>query len=257
MPNIRELLDKNKLVLYLIIIISAFGFFSVVHQEPRVSIKPITESKMTQLEKLARDNQELKERLSKLEPASPVKIIRAQQPSSNIYDLSVVDVLVDGSRIPFTKVYEDPTWIRPDYQPYWHSKPGIWSNIPDRIHNSYHRLFVTIGSNSLWDEALHDSGLVEIADKFKLPVYDDREENTVAIVALQHHITDIVMFKNQIVLLGTPTRTGVQIIAVDKRDLSSNASGEVLAQNTSQEYLLQLSTPDGYEIDYNTVTIPY
>ncbi|HWI55073.1 MAG TPA: hypothetical protein VNT57_05245, partial [Desulfobacteria bacterium] len=89
MPNFRDLLDKNKLILYLGIIIGAFGLFAMVHQEPRVSIKPVKESTMTQSEKLARDNQELRERLARLEPASPVKIIRAEQPVNNGSDAAV------------------------------------------------------------------------------------------------------------------------------------------------------------------------
>lgn len=257
MPNFRGLLDKNKLILYLLIIISSFALFSVVHQEPRVSIQPVKVEKMTQLERLARDNQELRQRLSKLEPASPVKIVRSEKSVVSSDDLPVVDVIAEGTRVPFKKVYENLSWVRADYQPYWYSKPGNWSSVPDRIHSSYHRLFATVGTNGLWNETLYDSGILEAADKFTLPVFDDNPSNTIAVVTFQHHITDVVVFNNQVVLMGTPMRTGLQVIAIDKRDLFNSGSGEVMTRNSSQEYLFQLSTPDGYELDYNNIVINY
>lgn len=257
MANFKDLLDKNKLILYLLIIISSFAVFSVVHQEPRVSIKPIKFEKMTQLERLARDNQDLKQRLSRLEPASPVKIVRSESPVGKSDDIPVFDVIAEGNRVPFKKVYENLSWVRADYQPYWYSKPGNWSSVPDRIHSAYHRLFATVGTNGLWNETLYDSGIVETADKFTLPVFDDNPANTIAVVAFQHHITDVVVFNNQVVLMGTPMRTGMQVIALDKRDLFGSGSGEVAASNNSREYLFQLSTPDGYELDYSTVMINY
>lgn len=256
MAKFKDLLDKNKLTLYLLIIITVFIIFTTSNQKPKVSIKPVKEDNMSQLEKLAKDNRDLRERLANLEPTTPVKIVRAEQ-VSDTDNIEVIDVLAEGTRLPFTTVYEDQAWIRPDYEPYWHSKPGLWSSIPDRIHSSYHHLFIATGTDGLWSEATHDSGIVEIEDKIKLPVYEDQPENTVAIIALQHQITDVLVFNNHIVLLGTPSRTGIQVLAFNKRDIINSISGEVFAQKNSQNYLFQLTTPDGYEVDYNNMMISY
>ncbi len=257
MSKIRNLLDQNKLVLYLLIIIVAFTAVSLAHREPKVSIKAVKEQNLTEAEKLTRENNVLRSRLAKLEPASPVKIVTDDKPSPAAEAFPVLAVLNEGTRVPFEVTYEDMFWVRPDYQPYWHSKLGQWSSIPDRIHTSYHHLFVAPGTAGLWNETIHEAGFAELAEKIKLPVYDDKPENTLAVVALQHQVTGIYVLNNQVILVGTPARTGIQVLSVNKQDLVKSESGELLAQNNNLEFLFQLVTPDGYETDYNNVMVSY
>ncbi len=256
MTRISNLLDKNKLSLYVLIIVIVFLIFSVAHTEPQVSIRPVKENALTETEKLIKENYSLRERLIKLEPVSPVKIVTVDPPSKSIDTLPVLTVMSEGTRVPFDMVCEDPSWVRPDYEPYWHSKQGRWSRVPDRIQSSYHRLFVTLGTENLWNETIHDSGTVEIAGKIDLPVYDGKTDSTVAVVAIRHRITDIIILNNQVILLGAPSRTGIQILTINKQDLI-RSSGELIGQKNNQEYLFQLVTPDGYEIDYNNVVVSF
>ena len=257
MAELKDLVDKNKLLLYLLIIVAAFLTFSLAHQEPKVSIKPIKESKMTETEKLAKENHDLRDRLARLEPAAPVKIVTADEPSKAIETLPVLAVMSEGTRVPFETVYEDQSWARPDYEPYWHSKQGVWSKVPDRIHSSLHRLFVTPGTEGLWREVTYEAGIAEVADKIKLPVFDDKPENTLTVVALQYQITDVVVLNNQVVLLGVPSRNGMQVLAVNKQELIKSVSGELTTLNNNQEYLFQMVTPDGYEVDYNNAVVNF
>ncbi len=257
MVKVKDLLDKYKLAVYVLVILLAFSVFTLFHKEPRVSIKPVKENRLSETEKLIKELNLLKERLAKLEPVSPVKIVTADQPARSGEFLPVLTVMAEGIRVPFETIYQDRAWVRPDYQPYWHSTQGQWSSLPDRIHDSYHRLFITPGIATLWDETVHDSGIAEAAAKITLPVYDVKPENTIAIIAVQHQVTDLVVLQNQVVLLGTPARTGVQVLALNKQDLVKSVSGEILAQNNNQEYLFQMVTPDGYEVDYCNTIISY
>lgn len=257
MGKMKNLLDQNRLVLYLLIIILAFTAVCLAQQEPKVSIKAVKEQNLTEAEKLARENSLLRNRLAKLEPSSPVKIVTEDKPSPAAEAFPVLTVMNEGISVPFEVIYEDMAWVRPDYQPYWHSKQGQWSSIPDRIHTSYHHLFVVPGNEDLWNETAHDVGFAELADKIKLPVYDDKPENTLAVVALQHQITGAYVLNNQVILVGAPARTGIQVLSFNKQDLVKSESGEILARNNSLKFLFQLVTPDGYETDYSNVMVSY
>ena len=257
MTAIRDLLDKNKLILYSLMVIIAFLLFALTHQEPRVSIKPIKVDKLTETEKLAKENMHLRERLARLEPATPVKIVTADKPSRAIYALPALAVINEGTRVPFETIYEDKAWIRPDFEPYWHSKQGQYSSLPNRIHSSYHRLFVTPGTAGLWKETSDQCGIAELSEQIKIPVYDDRPEDTLLVLAIQHQVADVIVLDNQVVLLGTPSRTGLQILAINNKDLVQSVSGEIPVQNNNQEYLFQTVTPDGYEVDYSNTLISF
>lgn len=257
MVIIRNLFDRSKLILYILVVIIAFLLFVITHREPQVSIKPVKETQMDDTQKLIKENMVLRERLAKLEPVAPVKIVTADQPSAAIYALPVQSVMAEGTRIPFETVYQDKDWVRPDYEPYWHSKNGQWSNLPNRVHTSYHRLFITPGNASLWNETLHECGIAELADHIKLPVDDNRPEDTIAVVAVQQEISDVVVLNNQVILVGTPARTGLQVLAIDERELVQSVSGELLTKNSNQKYLFQAVTPDGYELDYNNVMVNF
>lgn len=257
MAIIKNLFDRNKLIFYILVVILAFLVFVMAHREPQVSIKPVKETQLDETQKLIKENQGLRERLAKLEPITPVKIVTADKPSATTDTLPVLSVMAEGTRIPFETVFQDKAWVRPDYEPYWHSKNGQWSNLPDRIHTSYHRLFVTPGTDSLWNETVHECGIAEFQDKMKLPVHNNKPEDTIAVVAIQHEITDVVVLNNQVILIGTPSRTGVEVLAINERDLVQSVSGELEAHNDSQEYLFQMVTPDGYELDYNNVIVNF
>lgn len=254
---IKNLLERTKLIVYILVIVIAFLVFALAYHEPQVSIKPVRESQLDETQKLLRENQGLRERLARLEPVTPVKIVTAHKPSTTAYTLPAISVMAEGTMIPFTTVYHDNTWVRPDYEPYWHSNTGQWSNLPGRIRSSYHRLFVTLGTKSLWNETIHESGIAELADQMKLSLDKNHPGDTIAVVALQHEIFDVVVLNNQVILIGAPSRTGVQVLAIQKQDLVQSISGELEAQNASQEYLFQLITPDGYEIDYSSVIVNF
>ncbi|WP_418791485.1 hypothetical protein [Phosphitispora sp. TUW77] len=257
MSKIKNLYVKNRLAFYMLIISATFLIFTLVHDKPKISIQTVNENQLTQMEKTLKENQELKNRLAKLEPSTPVKMVASDSiiPAEKTH--SPLMIMEEGIQVPFEEIYQDTAWVRPDYQPYWHSINGQWSNVPDRIHNSYHRLFATQGSPVLWNETLHNCGIAELAGDIELPVYSNKATDTVAIISVNHMITNIIVYNNQVILVGTPERSGIQVLAVDLRDLVLSVSGEVMALNKNKKFVFQLVTPDGYEIDYNNVTISF
>ncbi len=257
MSKLKDPVDKKKLMLYLLLIALAFLLYDMNHREPRVSIQAVEGSKMTEAEKLARENRELMERLGRLEPAAPVKIVTAEQPSRSVETLPVLAVMEEGTHVQFEILYEDPSWIRPDYQPYWHTSRKPSASIPDRIHNSYRRLFVSAGNEITWAETLDDAGIAELAKEINLAGQEDKTEDKVALVIFRHQVTDVIALNNQVVLLGSPARTGVQVIAINKQDLAPDVSGAVPDHNNNRKYFFQMATPDGYEVDYNIAVISF
>ena len=257
MSKLMDLLAKNRLTLYVLIISLTFMIFTLVHDKPKVSIQTVNENQLTEMEKTLKENRELKNRLAKLEPPAPVKMVASDSIIPVKQTLSALTVMEEGIQVPFEEVYQDTAWVRPDFQPYWHSINGQWSSVPDRIHNSYHRLFVTQGSPVLWGETLHNCGIAELAGDIELPVYGNKASDSVAIIAVNHMVTEIIVFDNQVVLVGTPERTGIQVLSVDLRDLVSSVSGEIMALNENKKFIFQLVTPDGYEIDHNNMTASF
>jgi len=257
MAKFKNLVDKNRLTLYLLVIIAAFGAFSVIQEKPRVSIKTVRENQMTETEKLVRENKALQNRLALLEPAEPVKIVSTDRALSPGTGIPVLAILAEGAPVPFNTLFDDRDWVRPDYVPYWHSLQGKGGSVPDLIHNSRRRLFVTPATEILWNETVYHSGIQDPANKIKLPVVNGNPGNSLIIVTFNHQVTDIFIRHSQVVLLGVPSRHGIQILSVRVKDLVPSISGEVLARNSGGKYIFQLVTPDGYEIDYADVMVSY
>ncbi|PKM80519.1 MAG: hypothetical protein CVU89_13280 [Firmicutes bacterium HGW-Firmicutes-14] len=260
MDKTKYLPDRPRFIVYLIVIFIAFTAFALSREKPSVSIQPVTENQVTETERLTREIRGLKNRLARLEPAVPVKIVtpdqgRPDQGRHAAGAMPVQSVMEEGSILEFDIVYEDPEWVRPDYQPYWHSENGQAQSIPNLVQNSYHRLFISPGTEVLWKETMHTSGTAELFREVSLPVFNGEPGNTVAVIVFNHQVSDAFLWDNQVVLAGVPSRTGIQVIAFDKRALVKSTSGEIPAKNNSLKYLVQLVTPDGYEIDYNYCVI--
>lgn len=253
MAKPRDILDKRKLITYLLIIVAAFTIFDLGGRSPKVSIKPVAEYQMTELENLVKENHSLQQRLTKLEPASPVKIVGTGSLPELITAQPVVTVVSEGIPVPFLAVYSDPAWVRPDYQPYWHSSTDRSLSIPDLVGNAHHRLFVTSGNKVLWDETARSIGITELAEKLKLPIDGKNPGDVVIVVTFNHQVADIFVLNNQVVLLGNPARNGLQVLALNKEDLFPANSNRPEGKNQGQ-YFFQLVTPDGYEIDWRQIS---
>ncbi|WP_339199045.1 hypothetical protein MKY27_07290 [Solibacillus sp. FSL R5-0449] len=195
------------------------------------------------IEDLKEKLKEAENRLQNLEPSKPENISdppwKEQPFPSNIVQIS--EVMKNGTKIPFEVIVNKPDYKRPAYEEHWYSKTGRWSYIPSRVHYALHRLFTNydIGISG-WYDFEHNLGL-------SIPMFQNENDLDLYIVAFQTEITDVYTLGNQVVVVGHPKRTGVQVITVK--------TGAINPLNKKESLLVQLATQSGDEIDYSL--IPY
>lgn len=153
--------------------------------------------------------------------------------------LPVSKVMENGKEIPLQFAYNNPDWKRQAYKEYWHSSYGRWSYVPDRIHYAMHRIFVTYPTASVFYDFTHDLGIWDESDKFQIPARTPFEN--MVLVVMQTKVDKIVTLGNQVVVIGRPSLTGLQVLLIPSKDL--------MPYNSKESILFQLVSPDGDEID--------
>lgn len=191
--------------------------------------------------------QELEQRLDRLEPPEPTSILDSPFPfekgtkmhfPTDVIPIS--EVLKEGTKIPFKVIKNEPKYIRPIYEENWHSTywGGRWSYIPSRIHYALHRIFpfYAIGISAELNFQ-QDVGIAfnTAANESDLDLY---------LVVFQTNITDVYTKGNQVVVVGTPKRTGVEVISIKTADIHPS--------NMEKLLLIQLAT-NGAELDYSLI----
>jgi hypothetical protein len=191
----------------------------------------------------------LAQRLRQLEPPEPSSLqalpgepeLERHGPRSA---LPLPDVIRSGaSSIPFRVIHDDPDYRRPVYEEHWHSTywGGRWSYMPSRVHHALHRLFAT------YDIGL--SGELEFKSNVgvQFPMFQNETDLDLYLVVFQTAIQNVYSIGNQIVVVGKPRRTGVEVITVKTRPIRPSERDRLL--------LIQLATSTGDELDY--ALIPY
>lgn len=187
------------------------------------------------------------ERLKALEPSEPKTIYDYElMPDRDISKfkeqvspISLAQKL--GSKIPFATVYKNLNWQRPAYDPLWHSINWRWSNVPFKIAYQQHIVYDYQGGGSWWYDLSGNLALNGIPTG-PSPIHESAftvgYPYVVRLIVFNFDISSIKHYKNQILVSGKPLRKGLTIIDFDTKDLPDSKK------------LLQLVTPDGYEIDY-------
>lgn len=186
-----------------------------------------------------------------LEPDTPIDIADPPFYLTPIpeNEVPIRQVLEKGEEIPIEFIYNDPDWVRPAYKEYWHSKSGRWSYVPNRIHYALHRIFSTYATASIYYDFIHDLGIVDESSDFSKYEYTSSPFDFLQVVVMNTLIEKVVTYENQIVIIGKPQRTGLQAIVIPTAKINP-------IENT-YNILIQLVTPDGYEIDYTTETLAH
>ena len=190
--------------------------------------------------------QELEQRLDYLEPPEPITILDSPLPFEKDTEvhfptdvIPISEVLKEGTKIHFKVIKSEPNYIRPIYEEHWHSTTGRWSYIPSRIHNSLHRIFpfYAIGISAEFSFQ-HNLGVF-------FPTDMNETDLDLYIVVFQTTITDVYTKGNQVVVVGTPKRTGVEVISIKTADIHPSIKEKLL--------LVQLAT-NGGELDYSLIS---
>jgi hypothetical protein len=187
------------------------------------------------------------EKLNLLEPAVPKTIYDHELlPDRDISKfkeevLPISLVQEKGSNIPFTTICKDLNWKRPSYTPNWHSSFWRWSYVPLNVAYQQHKVYSYQICLSWWYDFSNSlalpnctggpSPIHEYAFTVKYP-------HVVRLIVFNFNIESIKHYKNQIIVTGEPLRKGLTVVDFDTKNLPGS------------EKLLQLTTPDSYEIDY-------
>jgi hypothetical protein len=188
-----------------------------------------------------------------LEPDTPTNIDDppSYSPPLPQNEVAVEQVIEKGEEIPIKFIYNDPKWKRPAYKEYWHSKYGRWSYVPTRLHYAMHRIFSTYATASRYYDFVHDLGIAYESDDFNDYEYTPPPSpfEYLEIVVMNTLIEKVITYDNQIVIIGKPQRTGLQAIIIPTEKINPIENADNI--------LIQLVTPDGYEIDYTTEMLLY
>ncbi|GKU27481.1 hypothetical protein CFOLD11_43080 [Clostridium folliculivorans] len=154
----------------------------------------------------------------------------------------ISSVLKDGIDIPFVSIYKDLDFQRPAYAQQWHSSYWRWSYMPVNLANQQHKLFLYSGGLSVWYDLSNElvlPGDLSNSSPINKKAFSTAYPYVVRIIVFDFNITSIKYYKNQICVIGEPLRKGLTVVDIDIKNIP-----------TSQK-LIQLVTPDGYELDYS------
>ncbi len=161
--------------------------------------------------------------------------------------LPVHEVMAVGANIHLQFAYNNPDWKRQAYKSYWHSSVARWSYVPNLIHHAMHKIFVTYPTASVYYDFIHDLGIAEESREFQIPA--NNPYDNIVLVVMQTKVEKAVTIGNQVVIIGRPALTGLQVLLIP--------TGDLKPYNPKESILFQLVTNEGDEMDIvNEIYIP-
>lgn len=211
------------------------------------TVKAKTTSLLTKadlnLEELKNANKLLKEQLSRYIPIQDEKIITEKEcrPLPSFYKVGKTFDLKTacerGTEIKYKLHYRDKVYRRPTYHPEWRKNAAKgWAYIPDKICENLHRLFSIPKSSAKQLDLFGRLGFFEN--------YSPISKEDVGLLIYNFNVDKVIKYNNQIILRGMPSRVGAEIISINRRSLLNK-----------KNYLVQLSTPNCIEIDYDILAV--
>jgi hypothetical protein len=240
------IIRKHLFLFYCLLIIGSF-LTPRASADASVKSKDLTELKKENI-KLEEQIEKLQQRLDRLEPPKPITIPDSPFPFEHgveqNYPTDVVpisEVIKQDKRIAFKVIKSEQSYKRPIYDEHWHSTywGGRWSYVPSRIHYALHRLFTyyDIGISGELNFKQHVG--------IDFPTFQNKTNLDLYVIVFQTKVTDVYTKGNQIVIVGTPTRTGVEVLTVKTRDIEPSNKEKLL--------LFQLAT-NSHELDYSLIS---
>ncbi|WP_105618934.1 hypothetical protein [Vallitalea okinawensis] len=149
---------------------------------------------------------------------------------------SLSKALEKGKSIDFNILFNDANYMRPMYKSRWKSAYYRgWLSLPSKVSDAHHKIFIfPLGASSNYDFTGEQGGFLNVR------IDAHRNKN---LLVYNFDVSSVILYENQVALVGEPKRTGAQVISIVQDDLLDEVTNE-------KDLLFQLSTPDGYEIDY-------
>lgn len=194
------------------------------------------------IKELEKENSKLKDLFSSF-ILKDQKIIYEDEPLPS-FPLS--KVIAEGVETKFRILSDDLQYLRPLYDPDWKGAYFRgWLYLPHKNIEARHRIFAFSLGLSMNYDIFGSLG-------FSPSVIVDAHKN-INFLIYGFHVNSIKVFQNQVALVGEPMQIGAQIISIVQNDLLPEGVD-------TKDFLFQLSTPKGYEVDflkYNIIRYEY
>jgi|GEM_PF-1493830 len=131
----------------------------------------------------------------------------------------------------FAFLYNNKKYASPVYHPGWKDHyERDWCYIPRKMYLNMKRAYVLPPNKEVAADLLGELGFFE--------KFSGVPENQAGIAVKNFSVSEAGIFEDNILLVGTPARTGMQIVGIDKKNLAG-----------LKEYTVRLVTSDACEID--------
>ncbi len=153
--------------------------------------------------------------------------------TSNVLNINIdiEEALNNLDMIKYSVAYDNRKYVRPVFHPQWKEYyDREWCYIPRKMYLNMKKLFVMPPDN---DVAADLCGELGFFDKYPAIGGDQ-----IGLLVNNFSVNKAGTFEDNILLEGTPSRAGIQIVAIDKKYLSQY-----------KEYAVRLVTSDFCEID--------
>ena len=227
----------KKLTAALIVILFLMNSASVQARGFDVADETIKE----EIKELQEENSRLKRTLDYIYPRedkliyeNPYRLYGNNKPKNKGIPLS--QVLTKGQDIKFNKIYDNPKYVRPIYSSNWKDFAFRgWLEVSDKISEGIHRLLMfPLGASANFDF----TGSLGFSESLDL-----NNHRNINLLIYDFKVEQVKRYKNQVALIGKPSRSGAEVISIVKDDL-------LYKEEKEEEVLFQLSTPQGYEVDF-------
>lgn len=228
-------LKYKKLILILLILIFNLYYFNTKRLETLT-----IDNKLPDIV-LENENQKLEAILNTIFPEEQTILYESpyrsynKQPSYDVYELS--DVFKFGKELEFEIIYNNNEYARPLYSSDWKNFYFRgWLDLDKKMSEAHHKLFVYYGGAS---NIFDFEGNLGFSENINVDYH-----RNINFLVYKFNVKQVIIYENQIVLVGTPSPAGAQIIAIQVNDILPK-------DMDTKEFLFQLSTPGGYELDFD------
>ncbi|HEY5583632.1 MAG TPA: hypothetical protein VIK78_03970 [Ruminiclostridium sp.] len=150
-------------------------------------------------------------------------------------DIDLEEATKFSSDIKFSILYENQKYISPVFHPQWRDNyDREWCYIPRKMYINMKKLFVLPSNKDVAYDLCCELGFFE--------KYSDIGKDQVGLLINNFTVSDVSMFEDNILVTGTPSRAGMQIVSISKPNLTKY-----------KEYAVRLVTKDLCEFDADVI----
>jgi hypothetical protein len=157
--------------------------------------------------------------------------------TSNVLNTNIDldDAIKFSCSIKYNLIYNNQNYISPVFHPQWKEHyDREWCYIPRKMYINMKKLFVLPSDKEVAYDLCGELGFFQ--------KYSTIKNNEIGLLINNFSVSDISLYEDNILMVGTPSRTGIQIISIEKTNLTDY-----------KEYAVRLVTKDLCELDIDVI----